>query len=340
MGESIGVSLSRHAGGIGLSLLWLAAGVAALTHERVSPSDPPRALQRMMEPVDRGAAIALTIAPNGDVWWITSDQAVRFEAGEPELRRVAIDLRRRSVDLGGEPDPIAAAHVDAAGTLWIGTRRGAVWSHRDGAWHALEGGFRAQGEPITAIATHEDSVYVAGKGLWRGPREGPLATLPAFSDVPVAHAAAHPEHGVAVVARGRVWRRAASGWHAVWGTRMGDDSVSAIALTSEGELWIGTETGLVRIDRSGRERRDLEGMPIVSLAAGNTGSAYAGTRGSGLFTRYAQGWRPVDAAGERGVGHVTELASAAGGTLWLALGDGGLLRAGPSAPPVAHVSAR
>ncbi len=164
--------------------------------------------------------------------------------------------------------------------------------------------------------------------------------MAAFAGASVSHAVAHPSFGVAVIARGQAWRYDASGWRAVWSSRRGDGSVSALAFAPDGELWIGTNTGLVRLGRDGREHRDLAGTPIVSLAVGDHGSAYVGTRGAGLFARYAHGWRPVDAAGERGVAHVARMAPAADGALWLALGDGELLRAGPATRPVPHVSAR
>ena len=339
--RAVGAALGPHAGRIGVGLLWLAAGLSALAPPPATRrgADPPP-LRRVVEPVAHGVGRALAVAPNGDVWWITASRAVRFEAGEPTLGRVALDLGPPRARWRRAPGPIAAAHVDAHGALWLGTRHGEVAICRDGACRGLAGAFRGAGRPIAAIATHGERVYVAGAGLWRGTRSGPFEEIPAFAGTTLERAVAHPEHGVAVAAHGVVWWGGDAGWRRAWEARAADGAVSALALSPEGELWIGTEGGLVRVERSGGVHRELRGAPVAALFAGAGGAAYAGTRGAGLFARHASGWRRVEAAGGLGTANVTGLAAAPEGALWLALNDGGLFRAGPaSRPPPVSASA-
>jgi ligand-binding sensor domain-containing protein len=342
MADALVALSSRHAGRIGLALLWMAAGVAALAPPDAAQHDASAqpALRRVMEPVAMGVAVAVAAAPDGDVWWVTRDRAVRFGSGEPGLGSIAAGSIAQHPGRRGGRGPITAAHVGADGALWLGTRHGSLWSYHEGAWREHTGSFR--GAPIRAIATRDGRVYVGATGLWRGSTgaDVPLQALPAFANVPILHVAAHPRHGVAVAGRDRVWRGDSTGWREVWRTHDARDAATTVALSPEGELWIGSRDGLVRIDRDGRARRDLPGVRIASVATREDGAIYAGTHGAGLLQRYAGGWRRVDDAGGHDVSHVTGLASAPGGALWLALGDGGLLRAGPGSAALPHVALR
>jgi len=340
MAHALVVLTARHAERLGLALLWLAAGLAAIAPPEASrrPDSPP-ALQRVVEAVAEGAAVAIATAPDGSVWWVTRDRAVRFDAGEPSRRRAAVAFGALPPGLRGASGPISAAHVDREGALWLGTRHGSVWSWREGTWREQLGGFSALRGPIQAIATDGDRVYVGARGLWRGPREGRLEAVPTFAGVEIVDARSHAGLGVAVASRDRVWRGDASGWREVW-RASGGDAATTVALAAEDSLWVGTRRGLVRIDRTGRASRALDGLHVSSLATDAEGAVYAGTSGSGLFLRYAGGWRRVGAAGGRSLDHVTRLSPTAGGTLWLALASGDLLRAGPASASLPRVSAR
>ena len=93
-------------------------------------------------------------------------------------------------------------------------------------------------------------------------------------------------------------------------------------------LWIGTGGGLVRLARDGSARLELVGARVEALSESRGGVAFVGTRGDGLFARYAGAWRRIDATGHRDVRWVSDLAPGAGGALWLTAGGRGLFRAG------------
>ena len=115
------------AGRIGLAILWAAVAVAFFATGRVETRPvEPGALQRVLEPVARGEGVALLASAQGDVWWVTREQAARYPAGDPGLRETALDPEHYRRRFGRHFDPIVAAHLDAAGDLWLGSRRGEV----------------------------------------------------------------------------------------------------------------------------------------------------------------------------------------------------------------------
>jgi ligand-binding sensor domain-containing protein len=129
----------------------------------------------------------------------------------------------------------------------------------------------------------------------------------------------------------------------VWQSRQGlfPSSVSALAQTKDGYLWIGTEEGLVRFDGVRFRVFDRHNTPalarqaITCLEAARDGSLWIGTFGGGLlrlkrgrFTSWTihQGL-PEDA--------VTALAEEGDGTLWIGTVSQGVarMRAGALLPP-------
>ncbi|MCC6398731.1 MAG: response regulator [Bacteroidetes bacterium] len=84
--------------------------------------------------------------------------------------------------------------------------------------------------------------------------------------------------------------------HQVWSTEDGlpQNTISAIAQTTDGYLWLGTRTGLVRFDGSRFVLFDKRNTPaflnndIWALKAARDGSLWIGTNGGGVL-RYADG---------------------------------------------------
>lgn len=76
-------------------------------------------------------------------------------------------------------------------------------------------------------------------------------------------------------------------WHVADG--LPEDTVQALAESSDGRLWIGTTGGLARFDGAGIELQQLGGSPPLSansifcLALAHDGSLWAGTEGGGLL---------------------------------------------------------
>jgi ligand-binding sensor domain-containing protein len=320
---------------VGLALLG-AALLSAVAFDEPAPAARAATtpdgvpLQRLFEPVapgSPGATTVLVAGADGDVWWVTRDAVVRFAGGDPARREPVLDAEVHRARFGRALAPIAAAHVDARGALWLGAREGVVLHHHRGAWRelALAGAGR-----VRAIATSRDALWVGARGLWQGTLDGgALEAQPGFARRPIDHVASDGGERVAVAVGSDVWLRNGVGhWRHVRHGGARDGRVSELGFTPAGELWIGTTRGLLRRDAAGRLHRELGGAHIDALAADAAGATFVGTRGAGLFTRYARGWRRIDAADGPALRRVRALAPGPHGTLWLALGGRGLVRAG------------
>src|SRR5437773_10689320 len=110
-------------------------------------------------------------------------------------------------------------------------------------------------------------------------------------------------------------------------------SVTAIAQTRDGYLWLGTFGGLTRFDGSrfkvfdtGRTTR-LPRSRVLSLFEDRRGALWIGTE-DGLLTRHAGGQIEVFSPPNRGTvsRFIKAYAETSDGSLWLVNGEGRLLR--------------
>jgi signal transduction histidine kinase/ligand-binding sensor domain-containing protein len=120
-----------------------------------------------------------------------------------------------------------------------------------------------------------------------------------------------------------------SGWNTAQG--LPQNSVLAIAQTSDGYLWLGTEEGLVRFDGVrftvfDRHTSGLLNNMVQALLVDHAQSLWIGTAGGGL-TRYQNG-RFASFTAKDGLANdsVRALYEDAGGTLWIGTEGGGLTR--------------
>ena len=113
----------------------------------------------------------------------------------------------------------------------------------------------------------------------------------------------------------------------VWTQEHGlpQDTIRAIAQTTDGYLWLGTDEGLARFDGYefvifGKDKGDLPSNSIAALATGADGTLWIGT--SGGLTRYRhkrfQTYTVKNGLPDNGV---VDLHVGADGTLWVVAGD-------------------
>lgn len=257
----------------------------------------------------------------GRLWLAVAGSGLaRLDEGHRTLRWV-----RPQPDVpGGLPDAsITGLAVDRTGLLWLSTaERGLLKVDPDGTPFRLL--IDAQPGPGGTVAGYVRALLEDGDGsLWIGTQgKGLRHWLPAegrFED----HAALLPAPG---------------------NEPHTQPAVTALALGSDGVLWVGTTQGAGRLDRATRELRLLPaaadtgtpipaGVEVRSLLAARDGSLWLGTPGAGLY-RYApgsgawQGYRSNHAAGAaHGLADnvVTALAEDQGGAIW-AGGPTGLSR--------------
>ncbi len=107
------------------------------------------------------------------------------------------------------------------------------------------------------------------------------------------------------------------------------NSILAAAQTSDGYLWLGTETGLVRFDGVRFDTFNRDNEPelaidfVVSLLADRRGTLWVGTRGGGLF-RYREG-RFSRLSHDPALNEAWAIVEAADGAVWIGC-RGGLYR--------------
>lgn len=127
-------------------------------------------------------------------------------------------------------------------------------------------------------------------------------------------------------------RRLAAHRIQVWQTEDGLplDTVTALAQTPDGFLWVGTEDGLVRFDGISFQRAPVDDImgnvteTFDVLAVDTDGNLSAGTSAAGIVTLPASGGAPVLSwASDHAV---TDLLADAAGSLWVATLGQGLLR--------------
>lgn len=322
-------------GRVGLLLLWAAVAFAYFVPGRIEPqraAEDARVPRRLERVGGAEAIVALRGSADGDVWVVRREAVGRYPGAAPARAQTVLDAPRYRERFGRHLDPFTAGHLDARGALWVGSRRGEILVFQDGAWLERSSRFAEPTDPILAIATRGDEVYAAGRGLWHAARrEGRFALEERFGRHRIDHLVAGDALGVALATAGEVWLRSRDDaeWTRVWQGGSTDGALGALAAGPDGELWIGTQSGLVRIGRDGSLRRELTGRPVAALAVGRA-VALAGTRDAGLYVRYAGDWRRVDGLRDAELAGVSALATAPGGSFWVVLRGRGLYRAGPA----------
>ena len=120
--------------------------------------------------------------------------------------------------------------------------------------------------------------------------------------------------------------------HDSWRIEQGlpQDTVEAVAQTSDGYLWIGTQRGLARFDGAGftlftpGNTAVLRSGAIDSLLAGPGGSLWITTDGGGLLSYRDGALAALDPPGLPV--RLRSLLAGPDGTLWIGTNQGGLIR--------------
>ena len=108
------------------------------------------------------------------------------------------------------------------------------------------------------------------------------------------------------------------------------DNVTALALTGDGVLLVGTDKGLVMLaDGAVTPVASLDSAAIVSLVADQTQNEVWAATGAGEIFRFAQAeWRLLPTAGRLPAAAISALL-VDGDSLWIGGADGGLARYEP-----------
>lgn len=121
-------------------------------------------------------------------------------------------------------------------------------------------------------------------------------------------------------------------WHVSDG--LPEDTIQAIAESTDNQLWIGTTGGLVRFDGAHMQisgsgpTGNLPVNGIFCLRLGHDGTVWAGTEGGGVLHIDAKGWQVYSGTAGLENGFVRSLLQDSHGRLWVGTDNGLFLREG------------
>ncbi|MBK8798364.1 MAG: hypothetical protein IPM07_19445 [Anaerolineales bacterium] len=271
----------------------------------------------------RGNAVrAATVDPDGAQWVVT-------EAG---VQRVLGPDRSPTLtpDVPLDPATVQAIYAASNGDIWIGGAGGAaVW---DGsAWRVYTVADGVAGEIVQAIG--EDSrgrIWLgadAGVSIWNGES---FFNLTRDTGLPSADIRVLLNDGNAMwigSAGGGLYRFERNQLEVlnVDNMNLPSDVLTALALSGDGALLVGTDAGLA-------ELRDGIAMPLPALGERaitqvlvQGGATWVGTAADGLFYQSGEEWQQETTAGALPSNHVTTL-QAVDGDVWVGGAMGGLAR--------------
>lgn len=278
------------------------------------------------------------------ILWIGTDHGLVEYRGEGFLPIEGIDRR----------DVPVSMLVDRNGRLWIGTRNGRLYAHLDGKAEQFLLQSQVGGQRVSSLT--EDSAdriwfgcrYGKGFGYWEGgqityhpPEEAVTGRYPAWVGA------------MAVDSHGEVW--IGSSAPAMWDglcrfsqarfSRVEGISGSAILAMHqdrEGQMWIGTNEGLVRFDGNTfttfSQQDGLSCELVTALLQDQGGVLWIGTEGGGVCCYDGQVFQVIQFPGEPACNVIHAIRQDHRGRLWFAT-EGGVVQHVPRrVPPVIHLS--
>jgi ligand-binding sensor domain-containing protein/signal transduction histidine kinase len=309
-----------------LALFAIAAVVAA------QPLPFSRRVWQSADGLPEDFAQALAQTPDGYLWIGSSGGLVRFDG-------IRFTVFHQQTDPAFRDDSIYSLLTSRDGTLWAGTEGGGLIRYRGGAFRGYgpaegltngfvrviyedkdanlwvgtdDGLFRMQKDRLVRVDGRDGVPYVAVHSIWQD-RDGRLLV---------------GGSGLLVLDR-----RSAAYYSS--SENLADNSIRTIRQTADGAVWIGTISGLRRLEHGVRGNpfatpKMIRDTNVDFLAEGQAGQLWIGTYGQGLI-RY-EGGRQVRFTAPATLPHnnVLSIFEDAEDDVWVGT-QGGLLRLSPSA---------
>ncbi len=320
-----------------VAVVWLlgaAAAVLALPLENAAPDSVAysRRVWQSADGLPEDLAQALARTPDGYLWIGTSGGLVRFDG----VRFVVFDRENQPAF---RDDSFYSLFVSKDGALWGGTEGGGLVRYHRGSFHVFGAAEGLTNGFVRVIFEDRDQNLWIGTddGLFRM-RQGALARVDGQGGVPRinVHAICQDRQGRLLV--GGWGLLVLSGQSAAYYTSresLADNSIRTIRETADGAVWLGTISGLRRLERgvSGSPfsaPRIINGVNISVLLEDRRGQLWVGTYGQGLM-RYQDG-RVARFLAPSSLPHnnVLSLFDDGEDDIWVGT-QGGLLRLSPSA---------
>lgn len=274
--------------------------------------------------IDSGVVLGLAQGPDGALWAATRSGVVRYRDG----RFSVYDQRHGLTDL-----MIRCLAFDAQGVLWAGTRVGGL--------HRLDGERWTNSTVAQGLFDNDvRSMFAGGDGtLWVGTarglnrlRQGRIerVQLPDTGHGPTVLALAEDEQGAIRVGTISGLLTVSRDGETVGTMLLPNRQVRALASGSNGDVWVGTTTGVARV--RGQEvveapASDVPGrMDARSLLVDREGSLWIGTDGLGLRRLRDASVAMLRTNAGPDSNTLMSLLQAPDGAIWMAANCGGAIR--------------
>jgi ligand-binding sensor domain-containing protein/signal transduction histidine kinase len=270
-----------------------------------------------------GAVNAFAQTPDGYLWIATEKGLVRFDG----LNFVLIEhSESNTVPFG----PVLGLALDANGSLWVRLQGPTLMVRdRSGAFRSVTPDSSHAETDITAMCAGKNGeLLIAGltKGIFRG-KNGTFVASASGDE--------SPRHVISMIelADGVGWLGTREqGLYSLNGQRVSrfagelpDKKVNALLSLNGRDLWIGTDKGLVRWDRTGLSRVStsaaLQNVQIVTMAGDRESNVWIGTS-DGLARVSNDGVTSLDSSQGWAAEPVTALFEDREGSLWVGRADG------------------
>jgi signal transduction histidine kinase/ligand-binding sensor domain-containing protein len=266
-----------------------------------------------------GIVYAIAETPDGYLWIGTHKGLVRFDG----LNFNLINNESPNVFAAG---PVLGLAADAAGNLWIRFQRAGMQRYRAGKFENVLSMFEVRETGVTAMCRGINgdvllSTLVNGKVRYSGERFvslAPTSTLPNFLVISMAETAdgkvwmGSRDAGLFSLSEGRLS-------NVGWGTL--DRKINCLLPTGDRELWIGTDSGVVRWNGTELTRdgvpRALHRIQALAMSTDRESNIWVGTA-SGLARINTRGILSSEIRGEE----VTTLYKDREGDLWVGSAQG------------------
>ena len=281
-------------------------------------------------PEDYAQALAQTA--DGYLWIGTSGGLVRFDG-------TRFTVFNHENEPAFRDDSVYCLHTSPDRTLWIGSEGGGLIRYRDGAFRAYGA---AQGLTNGFVRViFEDR----GRNLWVGTdaglfrvRQESLVRVDGSGGVPAVavHSIRQDQEGRLLIGgSGLLILDGSKATYYHSSEDLADNSIRTILQTRDGAVWIGTISGLRRLEQGVRgdpflTPRTISGTNISVLAESRGGELWIGTYGQGLRHLVGGRMERLDAPAELPHNNVLALFEDSEDDVWVGT-QGGLLRLSPSA---------
>jgi ligand-binding sensor domain-containing protein/signal transduction histidine kinase len=322
----------------GALLLVVVAPAVGQAPSKPTPPDAPAYSRRVWRSADglpEDFAQSLAQTHDGYLWIGTSGGLARFDG-------VSFAVFNRENTAAFLDDSVYSLLVAKDGALWAGTEGGGLIRYKDGR-------FRVFGAAEGLTNGFVRAIYEDRNGqLWVGTDAG-LFRMRNESLIRVDDRDGAPRMNVNTICEDRAGRLLVGGWgllilrgqevsYYTSNESQADNSVRTIRQTADGALWIGTISGLRRLDRGingdpFKAPKILSGVNVSATLESRGGDLWIGAYGQGLM-RYRAG-RIVRFSAPASLPHNNVLALFEDGedNVWVGA-QGGLLRLSPSAASV------